>query len=135
MNTRTFTTRVTRRRDDSAGFTLIEAMIALAILAFGILTIAAMQLGGIRGNAFAADLSEGTAVTQREIETLLSIPYTALASGNDTVTGSRGNVFTRTWTVTSPTADIRVISVTSTWTDRTLPRPRAVTLTTVRARS
>ena len=135
MIIRKFTTPVTRLRDDASGFTLIETMIALAILAFGILTIAAMQLSGIRGNAFAADLSEATAVSQREVETLLSIPYTALANGNDTVTGSRGTVFTRTWTVTSPTADIRVITVVSTWNDRTMPTPRSVTLTTVRARS
>ncbi len=102
---------------NAAGFTLIEAMIALSILAFGLLTIAAMQLSGIRGNAFGADLSEATAVTQQEIETLLSTPYTALVSGNDVVTGARGMGYTRTWTVTKPNSDIATITVTTTWSD------------------
>ena len=124
----------------SGGFTLIEAMIALTILAVGILAVGAMQLSGIRGNGFSADLSEATAVTQQEIETLFaasedSAHYDALASGNDTVTGARGTTFTRTWTVTKPTPDYATITVTTTWNDVGWRAPRTVTLTTVRTRS
>jgi len=135
MNMRVFTTPVKRLGNDPAGFTLIEAMIALAILAFGLLTIAAMQLSGIRGNAFAADLSEATAVTQQEVETLFAIPYTALANGNDVVTGARGMSYARTWTVANPTTDYATITVTTTWSDSGWRTPRTVTLTAVRARS
>jgi len=124
----------------SGGFTLIEAMIALTILAVGILAIGAMQLSGIRGNGFAADLSEATAVTQQQIETLFatsedSTHYAALANGNDTVIGARGTTFTRTWTVAKPTPDYATITVTTTWNDVGWRAPRTVTLTTVRTRS
>ena len=135
MNIRVFTAPARRLRDDPAGFTLVEAMIALAILAFGLLAIAAMQLSGIRGNAFAADLSEATAVTQQEVETLLAIPYTALANGNDVVTGARGTTYTRTWIVANPTPDYATITVTTTWNDSGWRSGRTVTLTAIRARS
>jgi prepilin-type N-terminal cleavage/methylation domain-containing protein len=122
---------------NAAGFTLIEAMIALTILAFGLLTIAAMQLSGIRGNAFGADLSEATAVTQQEIETLLARPTLAslaLANGNDVVTGARGAAYARSWVVNVVNTDYATITVTTTWNDSGWRRPRTVTLSTVYAR-
>jgi type IV pilus assembly protein PilV len=121
-------------RQGEKGFTLVEVMVALSILAFGLLTVAAMQLSGIRGNAFAAGISEGTAVSQQAVETLLATPYASMASGNDTVTGSRGTVFTRTWTVTNPTPDYATVVITTTYTDKG-GQQRSVSLSTVRARN
>ncbi|MGH9864952.1 MAG: type IV pilus modification PilV family protein, partial [Candidatus Acidiferrales bacterium] len=40
-------TRTTGKRPSTAGFTLIEAMIALVVLAFGVLGLAAMMTDGI----------------------------------------------------------------------------------------
>jgi prepilin-type N-terminal cleavage/methylation domain-containing protein len=121
-------------RKGKKGFTLLEAMVALSILSFGLLTVAAMQLSGIRGNAFAAGISEGTAVSQQSVETLLAAPYASMTSGNDTVTGPRGTVFTRTWTVANPTADYATLVVTTTYVDES-GQQRTVSLTTVRARN
>jgi type IV pilus assembly protein PilV len=120
-------------RQGKKGFTLVEVMVALSILAFGLLTVAAMQLSGIRGNAFAAGMSEGTAVSQQAVETLLATPYASMANGNDTVIGSRGTTFTRTWTVANPTTDYATIVVTTTYVDKG-GQPRTVTLSTVRTR-
>jgi type IV pilus assembly protein PilV len=116
------------------GFTLVEAMIALVILAVGLLSVAAMQLTAIRGNAFASGLTEATSVSQRAVETLLAVPYASLANGNDTVTGPRGTTFNRAWTVANPSPDYATISITTTYVDET-GRPRTVTLNTVRARN
>ena len=119
--------------DRKDGFTLIEAMVALAILAFGLLAVAAMQLNAIRGSAFAEGLSEATAESQQVVETLFGTPYASMAGGNDTVTGPRGTVFTRTWAVANPTADYATVSVTTTYVDET-GKARSVSLNTVRTK-
>ncbi|MFQ5456981.1 MAG: prepilin-type N-terminal cleavage/methylation domain-containing protein [Myxococcota bacterium] len=116
------------------GFTLVEVMLALSILAFGLLSVAAMQLNAIRGSAFAAGLSEATEGTQQAIELQLSIPYASMANGNDTITGPRGTVLTRTWTVANPTPDYATITATTTYVDE-MAKNRTISLTTVRARN
>ena len=116
------------------GFTLIEVMLALSILGFGLLSVAAMQLNAIRGSAFAAGLSEATEGTQQAIELQLSIPYASMATGNDTITGPRGTALTRTWTVANPTADYATITATTTYVDE-MANNRTISLTTVRARN
>jgi type IV pilus assembly protein PilV len=60
---------------DARGFTLLEAVIAVAILAFGILAVASMQLSSIRGNAFAGDVTEATTWAHDELEKLSALPW------------------------------------------------------------
>lgn len=60
---------------NAGGFTLLEAVIAIAILAFGILAVASMQLSAIRGNAFAGDVTEATTWANDELEKLSSLPW------------------------------------------------------------
>jgi type IV pilus assembly protein PilV len=36
------------------GFTILEVLIAVSVLAIGILAVASMQISAIRGNAFAS---------------------------------------------------------------------------------
>jgi prepilin-type N-terminal cleavage/methylation domain-containing protein len=115
------------------GFTLLEVVIALSILAFGLLSIASMQVTAIRASAFAAGLSEATANSQQAIEVLLATPYPNMTNGNDTVTGSTGTVYARAWTVANPTSDYAVITVTTTYTGKGV-QLRTVSLTMVRAR-
>ena len=50
--------RVRRIRCGNEGFTLIEAMIAMSILAFGLLALAAMQLHAMKGGASGRNTSE-----------------------------------------------------------------------------
>lgn len=57
------------------GFTLLEIIIAIAILAFGLMAIATMQVSAIKGNTHAFGLTEGAALAQDRIEQLLSLPY------------------------------------------------------------
>jgi type IV pilus assembly protein PilV len=60
---------------NNRGFTLLEAMIAVAILAFGILAVASMQVSSIRGNAFAGDVTEATTWANDELEKLSALPW------------------------------------------------------------
>jgi Tfp pilus assembly protein PilV len=49
----------------------LEVILAVAILSFGLLAVASMQVSAIRGNAFANDVTEGTTWGADKLEKLL----------------------------------------------------------------
>ncbi len=122
-----------RRR--SRGVSLIEALVALAVLAFGLLGVAGMQ-SSLRATADSTrQRAEAVRMAQEKIEelrafTVLSgaasgeIDYDDIVSGNDTPappSGYANTTFTRTWTVTAPGSGapaFKVVSVSVGWTDR-----------------
>lgn len=57
------------------GFTLIEVLIALTILAFGILAVASMQMGGIRANNFSDTLTGATTLVSDRMEKMMTLNY------------------------------------------------------------
>jgi prepilin-type N-terminal cleavage/methylation domain-containing protein len=58
-----------------AGFTLIEVLMAMALLSFGLLSIAGMQLVAIQVNSFSHRLGRGTALVQDQVEQLMALPF------------------------------------------------------------
>jgi len=58
-----------------SGFTLIEVLIAVAIFTIGILSVNAMQIASIKGNASANRITESTSWASDRIETLLGLNY------------------------------------------------------------
>ena len=57
------------------GYTLVEVLIALGILGFGLLAVATMQVTAIRTNARARGLSQGVTLAQATVEELINLPY------------------------------------------------------------
>jgi type IV pilus assembly protein PilV len=109
-----------RRFKDSEGFTLLEIMIALVILAIGLLGLATMQIMAIKGNSFGQQMTVASTMAQNELEQLRRTTG-ALANGSDTVTDQNGITYTRNWTVTlnSPQAGASTVLITITWTGPT----------------
>jgi prepilin-type N-terminal cleavage/methylation domain-containing protein len=58
-----------------AGFTLIELMVAIAILTIGLLAVASMQIASIGGNRSAYRTTEGVTLAQDRMERLLFRPF------------------------------------------------------------
>jgi prepilin-type N-terminal cleavage/methylation domain-containing protein len=58
------------------GFTLVEVLIGLVILAIGILAIAGMQITSIRGSSFSNNLTQASVIAQERLEFLKSLPLT-----------------------------------------------------------
>lgn len=56
------------------GFTLIEVLIGLIILAIGILAVAGMQITSIIGTSFSNSLSQASVVAQDRLEFLKGLP-------------------------------------------------------------
>jgi len=59
------------------GFTIIEVLIAIVLLATGILGAAVLQISSIRGNSSAFELNEAGALDSASLESLLAEAYTA----------------------------------------------------------
>ena len=69
------------KRKQQEGYTLVEILIAIAILAFGLLAVATMQVTAIKTNAIARGISQGLTLGQTKVEELMNLAYSAL---NDT---------------------------------------------------
>lgn len=103
------------------GFTLLEVIIAISILTFGLLAVASMQVSSIRGNALAGGVTEGTTWASDKLEKLISLPYTHadLAAGAHTeATPPPG--YTITWNVAddAPMDNTKTVTVTVRWSQQ-----------------
>ena len=58
------------------GFTLVEVMVALGILAFGILAVASMQSAALLGTSRSNAVTQATTVAMDRMERLLALPFT-----------------------------------------------------------
>ena len=74
------------------GFTLIELMISLVVLAFGILGFLFLQGRAVQGRVFAREMSRATFVAQSNMEELLSMDFdhTLLSPGAHPTAGEGG---------------------------------------------
>jgi prepilin-type N-terminal cleavage/methylation domain-containing protein len=57
------------------GFSLIEVMVAMAVLSIGILAVAAMQIRAVKGNAWASEQAGALALAEDRLESLMLLPY------------------------------------------------------------
>ena len=57
------------------GYTLVEILIAITVLAFGLLAVATMQVTAIKTNAIASGISQGLTLGQARVEELMNLPY------------------------------------------------------------
>lgn len=68
----------TRGRRRRAGFSLIEVTVALMVLAFGLLTIALMQLHAMRGASKGRHLSAASMIAREQMEQIGRVPFSEL---------------------------------------------------------
>ncbi|MDM8516886.1 prepilin-type N-terminal cleavage/methylation domain-containing protein [Desulfobacterales bacterium HSG16] len=116
--------RQLKRLSGQSGFTLIELMISMFILAIGLLAMANLQIAAINGNAFARNATEMDAVAQRTLEHFYSLPYASLSDGCSTDPANLpGGVLPDRvdeikTCVTEKDGAVKVISVGVKWTER-----------------
>jgi type IV pilus assembly protein PilV len=106
-----------RRLRDQGGFTLLEVMIALVVLAIGLLGLASLQIMAIKGNSYGQQMTVASTLAQSQLEQLRR---TTLVAGNfgDTVTAQNGITYSRNWIVTAndPQQGMNTVTITISWT-------------------
>lgn len=109
------------------GFALIEAVIAMLVVAVGLLILGATFLKLARAEDVAKQRGEATRLVEERIEAMRSytqitaansvVSWNGLASGSDSFESN--TVFNRSWTLGGTSADtMRTLQVTVDWTDR-----------------
>ncbi len=116
----------------SAGFTLIEVLVGLVILAIGLLAIAGMQITSVKGNFFSSSLTQASVLAQDRLEILRSLAWGhADLAGGAHNEGTINTIFTREYTVAViPGTTMLDITVTVRWRDDT---DHSVSFSTVRS--
>lgn len=142
----------TCKRSNEKGFTLLEIIVAISILTFGILAVASMQVSSMRGNSFAGSVTEATALAGDRLERLIALSYDDPLLNDDNGDGSDGLIKTGddadyddirvmdpvTYTVCTnlaidtPRNNTKTIKVIVTWRDRGFQK--SVSLQHVKAR-
>ena len=109
----------------SEGFTLIEVLVSLVILAISLLALAGLMNTTTKNNALGGRLTEAATFAQDKLEELRVTSWTNVGafSGADQVAGSTGINYGRNWVVrpNPPTGNdpLRAVTITINWNDRT----------------
>jgi prepilin-type N-terminal cleavage/methylation domain-containing protein len=115
------------------GFTLIEVLFALAILAFGLLAVSSLQVSATWGNLMALDRTEAVVCAQTQMEALMALPFNDVVPGGPTVYPTFQGDYTINWNVANnnPITGCKLITVTVAYSERGIAR-RPVVLTCVK---
>lgn len=82
---------------DRGGFTMVEVILAIVVLAFGLLGMAGTTALVVRQVSLADIATERSAAVQTTIERLKALPFDSVLSGSDSV-----GIFNVQWTVVQP---------------------------------
>jgi prepilin-type N-terminal cleavage/methylation domain-containing protein len=139
-----------RRHRRSSGFSLLEVMIALAILAFGILAAASAQISSTKFTRDSRVRTEAAYLAEQQMETFhamdgaaIEVVRTDVGYPNDPANpldpdpnDGTARFFNRSWTITpdSPEDGVYSITVTVSWVDQ-LGNTLNVTLSSVKTDS
>lgn len=81
-----------------AGFTFVELLVALVIIAVGVAGLVALQRTFMHSSSRAAERTAALEMVQQQLETLRFTPYADIAGGSQTLSRD-GKQFVLTWTV------------------------------------
>ena len=105
----------------SNGFTLIEVLIALIILAFSLLALAGLMTTTTKNNAFGGHITEAATFAQDKLEELRGHRWDVIVPNTwstDQRLGSTGIIYTRNWNA-AQNGSLKTITIQINWADRT----------------
>jgi type IV pilus assembly protein PilV len=121
------------------GLSLLEVLVAMLILAFGILGLAPMLVSTIFSNSYSSEVTKANVIAQDKIEFMQSLVYFNPLPWTE-VTNNLNGIFTRSTRVDVDSTDGSVpsgvyrIRVTVSWTDKA-GKARSVNYYTYKMRS
>ena len=139
-------TTTARRGRTAAGFTILEVMIVIGILSFGLLSLAAMQIQAMKGSDRGRHATNAAAIAESKMEQLQQDAWASIAVTGGFVTDGAEqntiqldggtNINERVYTVFYQIADVqatftRAIDVQVSWTEKS-GENRSITLSSIR---
>lgn len=136
--------RARTQRTTVDGYSLIEVMIALVVLAFGLLTLATMQVHALRQGSAGRHTGDASAVARSYLEQVARVDWAVLTAGvaagplnnsfwadvGDSVdtrvltpdgTNATEQSYDVRWTVTDVNACLRDVQITVSWMEKDSP--------------
>lgn len=109
-----------------AGFTILEAVIAMFVFSVGVLAVLNMQVSSIQANRKAKRMSEATAIASSMVSELRAIDYNSASLEGDNETGTVYNMddiddYSRSYRVrriASLEDKAAVLTITVSWQDK-----------------
>jgi prepilin-type N-terminal cleavage/methylation domain-containing protein len=133
-------TLLLRQDQTRGGFTLLEVVIALGILTFGLLAVAAMQLYGLRGGRTGKHMTQAMTIAQDRMEIFQRVAFvdmaptggwSAVTAIDETVEAASGTREEESYGVDWRISDdvvgwTKIIDVRVSWNEPEMPNRRVV---------
>jgi prepilin-type N-terminal cleavage/methylation domain-containing protein len=107
-----------RRRRASGGFTILEVLVSMAVLAIGLIGVVAMQRTSMRASGYSRHATEAAVLGEDKLEQLRTVDIAFVGAGSETVDAlgqvSSTGLFTRSWTIEWE-SDLATLEVTVAW--------------------
>jgi Tfp pilus assembly protein PilV len=128
---------VATNRNRTDGFTVLEVLIAMAILFVGLAGLLKLMSLGIKATAVSRHGVEASVLAEDRMEKLRTGPITSSTGGSEVIDDD-GHVvstgaYTRTWSTSIlPGGTVALLTVSVNWKEAGAPTPYVVTLVTER---
>lgn len=112
------------RTNRQGGFTMVELLIAMSILAIGMLAVVALQFSTARNNTSGNVYTQANMLAMSQLEILKNQDLSLLIPGayNDPApideNGQPGGIYARSWTITDIGTGARALTVVVQWSRR-----------------
>lgn len=103
---------------NNRGFSLIELLIAITILAVGLLAVAGLQTSAIKGNFHAITITEATSLAEDRIEAIRNMDYADINYANfPNVQNNINGIYNRETVIEddNPLSGLKRVTVTVRW--------------------